>query len=135
MIQWYTLMAGKTRSGERVSLYDQLGGEPGVSAIADDFYDRISTDDLLGKWFVDVNGAGIRFHLRAYLTVALGGPEEYSGRSLRVAHQGLRISVEAWNRMLVLLAESFRSGAVDDRLNSEVIAIISTLRAVIVEVR
>jgi hemoglobin len=118
-----------------VSLYDQLGGEPGVSAIADDFYDRISTDDLLGAWFIDANGAGIRFHLRAYLAVALGGPEEYSGRSLRAAHQGLRITGKAWDRMLVLLGESFRSAEVDDRLNFEVVAIISTLRAVIVEVR
>ena len=118
-----------------MSLYDQLGGEPGVSAVADDFYHRISTDALLGAWFVDANGADIRLHLRAYLAVALGGPEEYSGRSLRRAHHSLRITGEAWNRMLVLLAESFRGAGVDDRLNAEVVAIIGTLRAVVVEVR
>lgn len=118
---------------ERVSVYDQMGGERVVSAVASDLHERMVRDDLIGRWFIITDGEEIRFHLHAYLVVALGGPEAYAGRSMRLAHQGLAISSAAWERVLLLLAESLRTVGVDEVWAAKVIAIIGTFRAVIVE--
>jgi hemoglobin len=120
--------------GEAMSLYSRLGGEPGVAIVVADFYRRIESDDLLGAWFETANGAGIRFHLNAYLAVVLGGPEAYSGRSLRRAHAGLRITGKAWDAVLERLADALRTAGVDEPLIAEVIALVATLRAVVVAV-
>lgn len=117
-----------------MSLYDELGGEPRVAAIADDFYARIVADDLLGAWFTAADHDGIRFHLRAYLSVALGGPEAYNGRSMRRAHAGLHITGTAFDTVLVRLADALAAASVRPPLVSEVVAVVGTLRPVVVQV-
>lgn len=117
-----------------MSLYDQLGGQRGIAVVVDDFYARMTSDDLLGPWFANADHSGIRFHLRAYLAVALGGPEEYSGRSMRRAHGGLKITGAAFDTVLVRLADSLDAASVDAAILAEVVAVVATLRPVVVQV-
>ena len=115
-----------------MSLYEQLGGEAGVAVVVDDFYARIVADELLAPWFVHADHDSIRFHLKAYLAVALGGPEQYSGRSMRQAHGGLRITGEAFDTVLDRLVESLVAAGVDDAATAKVRSLVATLRPVVV---
>lgn len=117
-----------------VSLYEQLGGEAGISAVVTDFYARITADDLLGPWFTSADDDLMQFHLKAYLSVALGGPEGYTGRSMRRAHGGLAITPEAFDTVLVRLADSLSAAGVDEDLVTRVVAVVATLRPVVVQV-
>jgi hemoglobin len=89
-----------------MNLYDELGGDPGVTAAVDNFYARVLDDPTLVGWFVDIDLARLKDHQRAFLSVALGGPEEYTVRSMRVAHHGLAISTGAYSRLLGHLVDA-----------------------------
>ena len=117
-----------------MSLYTQVGGEAGIAAVVDDFYARVTADDLLGAWFSKADGDSLRGHLRAYLAVALGGPEGYSGRSMRAAHAGLAITAQAFDGVLDRLADSLTAAGVDAALTVRVLRVIATLRPVVVQV-
>ena len=117
-----------------MSLYTQLGGEGGIVVVVDDFYARVTADDLLGAWFAKADGESLREHLRAYLAVALGGPELYEGRSMRAAHAGLRITGQAFDTVLDRLADTLTAAGVDAALTVRVLRVIATLRPVVVQV-
>jgi hemoglobin len=117
-----------------MSLYSQVGGEAGIALVVEDFYSRVVADDLLGAWFSATDGESLRRHLRAYLAVALGGPEAYSGRSMRAAHAGLDITGTAFDAVLDRLADSLVAAGVDAALTVRVLRVIATLRPVVVRV-
>ncbi|MEV1144660.1 group 1 truncated hemoglobin [Micromonospora sp. NPDC049799] len=71
--------------------YQRIGGADSVKAAVDLFYDKVLADPELAGYFSDVDMVGQRRHLALMLTVVLGGPNEYTGRSLAEAHQRLNI--------------------------------------------
>ena len=71
------------------SLYDQIGGAPVVEAAVDLFYRKVLTDDLISHFFDDTDMNEQRAKQKAFLTMALGGPHEYTGKDLRTAHAPL----------------------------------------------
>lgn len=71
------------------SLYERLGGEAAVDAAVDRFYEKVLADPALAPFFADTNMARQRNHQKQFLTFAFGGPNHYSGRGMRNAHQRL----------------------------------------------
>jgi hemoglobin len=74
------------------TLYDRLGGEPGVHAIADTLIDRAAADPVMGRSFADVNLKRVKRLLAEQICELSGGPCHYTGSSMRDAHAGLHIS-------------------------------------------
>lgn len=73
-------------------IYDEIGGEPAVSAAVDLFYSKVLEDPSLSGYFDRTDMASLKAHQRAFITTALGGPPEYMGRSMSEAHSGLGIT-------------------------------------------
>ena len=71
------------------SLYDQIGGAPMVEAAVDLLYRKVLTDDLISHFFDDTDMDEQRAKQKAFLTMVLGGPHEYTGKDLRTAHAAL----------------------------------------------
>ncbi len=71
------------------SLYDQIGGASAVEAAVDLFYRKVLTDDLISHFFDDTDMDEQRAKQKAFLTLVLGGPHEYTGKDLRTAHAPL----------------------------------------------
>lgn len=71
------------------SLYDQLGGEPAIGAVVDKFYRLVLADPALAPVFQDTDTDRLRAHQKAFVTMALGGPNRYTGRALTAAHAHL----------------------------------------------
>lgn len=118
-----------------MSVFEQLGGEPAIAAAVDAFYDRMLDDPLIAPWFDGMDMANLKAHQRAYLAVALGGPEEYDGRSMRNAHAGLRITDEAYSRTIQHLSEALAEIGAEPALVRTVARRMELMRAAIVEVR
>jgi hemoglobin len=68
------------------SLYSQLGGAPAISAALDDFYPRVLGDPLLAPYFEGVDMSRLKGMAEAFLAMAFGGPNGYSGAGLRAVH-------------------------------------------------
>jgi len=71
------------------SLYERLGGEAAVNAAVDIFYDKVLDDYRINRFFDKTDMEKQLEHLKAFMTVAFGGPNNYTGRSLRDGHARL----------------------------------------------
>jgi len=71
------------------SLYDQLGGEPAVSAAVEVFYRKMLTDERVARFFDHVDMDGQMAKQKGFLTMVLGGPNHYTGKDMRAGHKHL----------------------------------------------
>jgi hemoglobin len=71
------------------SLYEQLGGEAAVDAAVDIFYRKVLADDRISQFFEDVDMERQAAKQKAFLTVAFGGPNNYTGKDMRDGHAHL----------------------------------------------
>ncbi|WP_305908629.1 group 1 truncated hemoglobin [Methylomarinum sp. Ch1-1] len=71
------------------SLYDQLGGEAAVNAAVDIFYRRVLNDHRINRFFDNVDMEQQAAKQKAFLTMAFGGPNDYTGADMRQAHAKL----------------------------------------------
>ena len=69
----------KQRMTADASLYERLGGAPAIDAAAELFYRKVMSNPLLEPYFADVNMDRQVAKQAAFLTLALGGPNGYSG--------------------------------------------------------
>ncbi|MBL8860021.1 MAG: group 1 truncated hemoglobin [Planctomycetes bacterium] len=71
------------------SLYDQLGGEPAVSAAVETFYRKMLSDERVARFFDHVDMDGQMAKQKGFLTMVLGGPNKYTGLDMRAGHKHL----------------------------------------------
>ncbi len=71
------------------SLYERLGGEAAVNAAVDIFYRKVLADPSISDFFDTTDMEEQRSKQKAFLSMAFGGPDEYSGKDLREAHAEL----------------------------------------------
>jgi truncated hemoglobin YjbI len=117
----------------QTSLYERLGGSAAIDAATELFYRKVLADPLLAAYFDDVDMDRQIAKQAAFLTMALGGPNAYTGRDLRAAHAALEgIRDEHVDRVLEHLAQSLRelgvseadiaaAGAVADSVRDDVL--------------
>ncbi|MFP5272615.1 group I truncated hemoglobin [Coleofasciculus sp.] len=111
-----------------LNLYEKLGGQPVVAQIVDDFYKRVLADDIVNDFFAHTDMEKQRRHQTAFVSHALGGPNQYSGRSMERAHAGLDLQAEHFEAIANHLAESLAEyGLTQEEINS-VLERISTLK-------
>ncbi|MFT7677821.1 MAG: hemoglobin [Planctomycetota bacterium] len=71
------------------TLYERLGGKDAVSATVDLFYSKVMADDRIKHFFDDVDMQQQVGKQRAFLTMAFGGPTNYSGEDMATGHAHL----------------------------------------------
>lgn len=71
------------------SIYEQIGGEKAVDAAVERFYRKVLGDDSISRFFDDVEMQTQMAKQRAFLTMVLGGPNNYTGRDMRTSHKRL----------------------------------------------
>lgn len=76
------------------TIFDKIGGKAALTAVVDQFYTRILADKKLAPLFAKTDMKKQRAHQVAFLTMALGGPNEYRGQGMRKAHEGRGITNE-----------------------------------------
>ncbi|OTE97003.1 globin [Crenothrix sp. D3] len=68
------------------SLFDQLGGAAAVEAAVDIFYRKVLSDYRINRFFDNSDMEKQAAKQKAFLTMAFGGPNNYSGKDMRDAH-------------------------------------------------
>lgn len=72
-----------------VSLYQQLGGADALDHAVDIFYRKMLSDDRVARFFDDVDMERQAAKQKGFLTMVLGGPHAYTGKSMREGHRHL----------------------------------------------
>ena len=88
------------------SLYERLGGIYSIAVVVDDFIDRVMADARLNanpavnEAHHKVPPPGFKYLVTEMVGWASGGPQKYSGRSMRDSHQHLNITPGEWDAMM-----------------------------------
>ncbi len=117
------------------TLYEHIGGQPALQAAVDAFYQRVLADPSLAPYFAQTDLTQLKAHQRAFFTVALSGPGQYTGRAMQTAHAGRGITDAAFDRVAQHLADTLTALGVPAELTDQVLARIAPLRADIVEAK
>jgi hemoglobin len=120
------------------SLYDRLGGVYSIATVVDDFIDRIMVDPRLNaNPRVDeahhrVSPAGFKYLVTEMVCWATGGPQQYTGRSMRDSHHHLMITADEWEAFLEDLQQTLDKFKVPQAEQEELKAIVDSTRTDIV---
>jgi len=71
------------------SLFEKIGGEAAVDAAVDIFYRKVLSDDRISAFFEGVDMDKQAAKQKSFLTMAFGGPHNYTGLDMRLGHAHL----------------------------------------------
>lgn len=131
-----TASAADAAAAARPSLYKRLGGYDAIAAVTDDFLGRLLAEPRFVKFFTGASNDSktrIRQHIVDQLCMATGGPCAYTGRTMKAAHAGLGITEEDWNLAVTDLVASLDKFRVPSEEQSELAAILTSVKGDIVE--
>jgi hemoglobin len=114
-------------------LYDRLGGETGVTAIAAALIDRVASDPLLGRSFKDSDLDRIKRLLAEQICDLSGGPCRYSGDSMREVHAGHHISEAEFYGMVADLRVVLKERHVSQGATNELLRLLAPMKRDVVE--
>lgn len=113
------------------SLFERIGGEDAVKLTVVKLYEKILADEMLAPFFEGVNMQALRRSQSAFVTMAFGGPNEYTGRHLRLAHAPLvekGLNEKHFNAVIKHLTAAMKELKVPDNLIQEATAIVMGTR-------
>lgn len=114
------------------SLFERIGGEAAVKATVLKMYDKILDDDSLAPFFENSNVETLRLSQSAFVTYAFGGPNHYTGKSLRTAHAGAvnqGMNGTHFDRVATHLKSAMEELSVPADLIAEALQIVNSTRA------
>jgi hemoglobin len=120
------------------SLYERLGGVYSIATVVDDFIDRVMSDPRLNaNPRVDeahhrVSPAGFKYYVTEMVCGATGGPQRYTGRTMKDSHQALMITADEWQAFLDDFQQTMDKFSVPRTEQDELKAIVDSTRADIV---
>jgi hemoglobin len=91
------------------TLYDRLGGREAISAVVDEFYERVLADERLAPLFEETDMDSLIAHQTRFLSSVTGGPVEYTGADMRTAHEHLDVTHEQFGIVAVHLRDSLEA--------------------------
>ena len=117
------------------SLYDRLGGAPGISRIVDDVIDAHLNNSVVGTRFQNVKDIEHAKKMACeFFAAGSGGPEKYSGRDMRTAHTGMNISEQEYLAVMDDIMGTLDKHKIDEATQKDVLAILYALKGEIIRV-
>ena len=118
------------------SLYERLGGYEGITAIVEEFMPRLQGDPQLGRFWENRGDDGIAREnqlLIDFLCANAGGKTFYSGRDMKTAHKGMKISKSDWAILISHCAATMEAVKASKTECDEVVGFLSSFENEIVE--
>jgi hemoglobin len=72
-----------------INLFEEIGGQAAVDAAVDIFYRMVLSDESISSFFDDTDMDAQLAKQKSFLTMAFGGPHNYTGKDMRAAHAPL----------------------------------------------
>jgi len=118
-------------AAQQASLFERIGGDAAVDAAVDIFYRKVLADDRINKFFEGVDMDKQAAKQKAFLTMAFGGPNNYTGEDMRKGHahlveQGMNAS--HFDAVMENLGATLKELNVPDELIGEAAAIAESVR-------
>jgi hemoglobin len=139
----------------KLSLFDRLGGEAGISNILADFTPRAMQDPRVNWDRKGVKQGGfslhssksetwnaspqnvqiLQTHLVQFLTLATGGPAHYEGKEIKSTHAGMHISNPEFDAVMGDFKASLDKLRIPNTEQKELLSVVESTRPLIVTER
>ena len=113
------------------TLFEKIGGEAAVDAAVDIFYRKVLADDRISSFFEGVDMDKQAAKQKAFLTMAFGGPHNYTGKDMRDGHAHLvanGLNDTHFDAVMENLGATLQELNVPDELIQEAAAIAESTR-------
>jgi len=116
------------------SLYERVGGINNIAVLIDDVIERSYVDEVfranpnIEEAHKRYPKAAYKFNATALACMVMGGPQKYTGRSMKDAHQHLLVNEKEWNELKVIFRDSMNSFKVPQKEQNEIIGIIESTK-------
>jgi hemoglobin len=115
------------------SLYDRLGRRPAIDEVMHTFVGNIGRDKRVNVRFMFVDLDALQSHLTDQVCAASGGPCTYTGRAMRPLHAPMHVRGAEFDALGEDLIAALKTHGVPERETKELLAIIASTRADIVD--
>lgn len=118
------------------TLYERLGGYDAISAVVNNLLPRLQGDSQLARFWQNRGEDGVKREkqlLIDFLCSGAGGPLYYTGRDMKISHQGMKISESDWSAFMGHLNDTLEAFKVPQVERNEVIEFIKSTKSDIVE--
>ncbi len=113
------------------SLYEQIGGEAAVDAAVELFYRKVLADHHINRFFDKTDMETQAAKQKAFLTMAFGGPANYTGADMRTGHAKMvkmGLNASHFDAVMGHLGATMQELGVPDDLIAQAAAIAESTR-------
>lgn len=111
-----------------MSIYEKIGGEGAVDAAVDIFYRKVLSDDRISEFFDTVDMESQHAKQKAFLTMAFGGPNSYTGKDMREAHKHMNLTEEHFTAVAENLVGTLQELSVPQDIIDEIVAVCLSVK-------
>jgi hemoglobin len=124
--------APETSAVAERSLYDRLGGKEAITVVIDDFVANVAADKRINARFAKTNIPHLKQMLVDQVCSATGGPCKYTGKSMKDAHKGMKITDADFNALVEDLTQSLDKHSVGAQEKTELLTALGSMKGDIV---
>lgn len=132
LLVWIFSGLGCQSSQPPDSLYQQLGGLPGITTVADNFLYHLGRDERVVGFFAESDID--RFHQKVieHICELSGGPCEYTGDSMLETHRGMGVADTHFNAVVEDLILAMQDAGLSTTTQNRLLAVLAPLHRDIV---
>lgn len=116
-----------------MSLFEKYGGFDTIRKVVNELYDALEVNEITAPYFENSDIRALMDHQVKFLSQVLGGPQQYTGKAISVAHTGMKISETAFFAVAQTVQDILEDNGVEDEDVASIIALLAGLKDDIVE--
>ena len=115
------------------SLYARIGGTPVISVVVVQCVANVLADTRINGRFATTDIGKLKGHLVDHICMATGGPCTYSGRDMKTAHVGMRVSTGDVGAFVEDLVKAMDMAKVPAQEKGEILGLLGSMKKDIIE--
>lgn len=114
------------------SLFERLGGNEGITAIANDVIDNHLANKTISNRFAESAVPALKNAAATFFITGTGGENVYKGKDMLATHKGMNISAAEFMAVLDDALSALEKNNIGQREQEEVLYVLYSMRSQIV---
>ena len=116
------------------TLYERLGGEEKIRAIATDALDNHLNNETINARYQDSDRERLIQTVTEFVCMGTGGPQQYTGKDMLSTHRGMNINAAEYLAVVDDIMAALDNNGVGEREKQEMLMIAYSLKGDILHV-
>jgi hemoglobin len=122
-----------TATASNKTLYERLGGQDAIKAVVKDFVEEnVAKDTRINARFANSDIPHLEQMLTEQICAGTGGPCKYTGKNMKEAHTGMKITEDEFNALVEDLKKSLDKFKVPAQEQQDLLGVLGPMKPDIV---